>query len=236
MGSLNIPYTREPGSWIIFAIAFVTGTVKAGRIDLTSIILLISLALFLMAKTPFSNILKKKGRSELAFILLYITIGSLGCLYSISIQPSMLFLYIAGIILISLYFIFGRKGFLLLSEASGMATMGLVSAIAAGVGGEILSKIYLWPMFFIFYFASSLRVRFAITKYRLLSRIYSGIILTVSGVMIYTGKLIFLSFLPLLEDFYSALKVKKEGFKRLGVLETIKALIFAFILILIDKD
>lgn len=230
---MKIALTKEPGTWIMFAIAFITGAAKAGRVDSVTIVVFVSLSLFLMAKAPIASFLRNKDKSIIPTIILYIVAGSSGSLYSILKQPALILLYGCAIILIIAFFLFGRKGSPLLSEASGMAIMGLVACIAASLGGEISANLYLWLMFFVFYFASSLRVRFTIKKYRILSGIYSGLILLLSAFMVYMGRWIFLSFIPLVEDSYSALTGKREDFKRLGIKETIKAIVFALLVIII---
>lgn len=219
----------------MFGIAIVAGAAKANGISCMTFVVLFSLTLFLMAKAPLSILLKRRDRDIILPLTCYILIGSAGCLYSIIKQPQLIVLYASGAILVSLYFILGRKGFPVLSEASGMAIMGLAAAIAASAGNDISSKLYLWPMFFLFYLASSFRVRFAIMRYRIISGIYSGLLIATSGIMAYAGRLVFLSFLPLAEDVYSAITGKKEEFKRLGMIETIKSVIFGLILISI-KD
>lgn len=232
---MKIPFTKEPGSWVMFGIAFVTGAAKANEISCMTFVILVSLSLLLMAKAPLSILLKRRDRDIVLPLTGYILIGSAGCLYSIIKQPQLIALYAAGAILVSLYFTLGRKDFPVLSEASGMAIMGLAAAIAASAGNDISSKLYLWPVFFLFYLASSFRVRFAMMRYRIISGIYSGILIVASGIMAYAGRLVFLSFLPLAEDIYSAITGRKEDFKRLGIIETIKSVIFGLILISI-KD
>lgn len=219
----------------MFAIAFITGVVKAGRIDSATLIVFVSLSLFLMSKAPVAGFLRNKEKSLLPSIFFYIIAGSAGSLYSILKQPSLILLYVSAVIFIIPYFLFARKGSPVLSEASGMAIMGLVACIAASIGSEIPPNLYLWPMFFFFYFASSLRVRFTIKKYRVISGLYSGIVLLASAIMVYMGRMIFISYLPLIEDIYAALTGKKDDFKRLGIIETIKSIAFA-ILILLYKN
>lgn len=212
----------------MFVIAFITGVVKAGRIDIKTIIVFISLSLLLMLKAPLSVFFKRKDPDILPSIILYSVIGSAGCLYSIIKQPPILFLYAAGLALMLPYFVFLRKGFPVLSEACGMAAMGLVASIAASTGSQIYPNLYLWGMFFAFYFASSFRVRLTTKKYRTMCIVYSGIVLMVSVFLAVADKQwIYLSFLPLVEDLCSAVANKKESFKRLGIVSTIKAVIFA---------
>lgn len=218
----------------MFGIAFITGAIKAERITTLTIIVFISLSLFLAAKTPVSGFLKRRERSVLYSMGIFLLTGSFGCLYSALKQPWLIFLYAAGMILLILYFVLLRKGFPFISEACGMAIMGLVASIAASTAGETASAFYPGLMFFSFYLASSFRVRFAIARYRLISGIYSGIALLVSIIMVSAGRLIFLSFLPLTEDFYSSIKGKKESFKSLGIISTIKAIVFALLLIALN--
>lgn len=218
----------------MFGIAFITGAIKAEMITALTIIVFISLSLFLAAKTPASGFLKRREKGVLYSMGIFLLPGFLGCLYSALKQPSLIFLYAAGMILLILYFVLLRKGFTFISEACGMAIMGLVAGIAASVNGEIRPHLYLWLMFFVFYLSSSFRVRFTIARYRLISGIYSGIALLVSIIMVSAGRLIFLSFLPLTEDFYSSIKGKKESFKSLGIISTIKAIVFALLLIALN--
>ena len=230
---MKIPYTKEHGAWVMFGIAFITGTAKAGMITAVGLIVFLSLALFLMAKAPVATLLRRGEKSGLPFIALYIILGSAGCIYSIIRKPDLIFLYGAGVCLIILYFIFGRKSLPVLSEASAMAIMGLVASIAASLNSDVPGQLYLWVMFFVFYFASSFRVRFTMMKYRIISGVYSSLILLLSVIGAYTGRAIFISFLPLFEDLYSSVKGKKEEFKRIGIIETLKSIVFAALIIAI---
>lgn len=232
---MKIPYTKEHGAWVMFAIAFVTGTAKAERVDEVNLVLFLSMALFLMAKAPVSGFLRTSDKSGLPFIALYGALGAAGCLYSILRQPDLLVLYLAGLVLIFLYFIFARKGFPVLSEASAMAIMGLVAGISSSIGGDILSKLSLWLMFFLFYLASSFRVRLMMKKYRTIAVVYSSLMLLLSGVMTALGRSVFIAFLPLLEDLFAAQRGRKEEFKRIGIIETVKSIVFALLIIVI-KD
>lgn len=233
LAEMNIPCTKEHGAWVMFAIAFVTGMVKAGSMEALSLIVFVSMALFLMAKAPVATFFRRGDRSVLPFVALYLALGSAGCLYSIVKKPDLIFLYGAGIVLVILYFLFGRKSLPVLSEASAMATMGLVASIAASIGSEIVSHLYLWFMFFLFYLASSFRVRLTMKKYRVIGGAYSCLMVLLSGVMAFKGELMFLAFLPLMEDFYAALRGGREEFKRIGIIETVKSVIFALAVIIL---
>lgn len=229
---MRIPFTNEPGSWVMFAIAFAVGTAKADRVDIFHLVIFISLSLFLAAKAPVGAVLKKKDKAVLPYVGAYIVIGLAGCLYSVVKQPSLAILYGAGLPLIVLYFLLNKKGFPVLSEASGMAMMGLAASIAASIHGESPPKLYLWAMFFLFYLASSFRVRFTIRKFRILSGIYSGILVSLGVLIAVQGRLLFLSFLPLIEDIYSSISGRKEDFKRLGIIESVKSLIFGLLIVM----
>lgn len=229
---MKIPYTKEHGAWVMFAIAFITGTAKAGRIESLNIVVFISLAFFLMSKAPVASLLRRGNKSGLPFIFFYIVLGASGCIYSVIKNTDLIFLYTVGVILIILYFFFGRRSLPVLSEASAMAIMGLVASISASVSSEMLPKLYLWPMFFAFYLASSFRVRLTMKHYRIISGAYSGLILSLSGIMVFTGKPLFLSFFPLIEDLFSAIRGTKEEFKRIGIIETVKSAIFALLVII----
>lgn len=228
---MRLSYTKEPGTWVMFAIAFITGAIKAGRVDHVTVAAFVSLTLFLMAKGPVSSYLKNKDKGLLPSVVAFIVIGSAGSLYSILRQPYLTVLYGSAAVLIILFFFFLRKGFPLLAEACGMAIMGIVAGIAASLNGVIMLNLYLCLMFFVFYLASSLRVRFTIRKYRVLSGVYSGLIIAFSAVMVYTGNWMFVAFLPLIEDIYAAITGKRDDFKKLGIIETIKSVAFAFLLV-----
>lgn len=218
----------------MFGVAFITGAIKAESLTALTIIVFISLSLLLAAKTPASGFLKRREKAVLYSMVIFLLPGLSGCLYSAVKQPSLIFLYAAGMALLILYFILLRKGFPFISEACGMAIMGLVAGIAASVNGEIMPNLYLWFMFFAFYLSSSFRVRLTIARYRLISGIYAALMLFLAGLMALTGRLIFMSFLPLIEDVYSSVRGKKESFKSLGIISTIKAVVFALLLIALD--
>lgn len=228
---MKLFYTKEPGTWVMFVIAFITGAIKAGSMDHVTVITFVSLSFFLMAKGPVASYLKKKDQAFLSSIVIYILIGSAGSLYSVLSRPYLVILYGAAFVLIVFFFFFLRKGFPLPAEVCGMAIMGIAAGIAASINGAILPNLYLSMIFFVFYIASSLRVRFTIKKYRVLSGVYSGIIILFSAAMIYTGNRLFVAFLPLIEDVYAAITGRKEDFRRLGIIETIKSVVFAFLLV-----
>lgn len=228
---MKLFYTKEPGTWVMFVIAFITGAVKAGSMDHVTVITFVSLGLFLMAKGPVSSYLKNKDKRLLPSVLAYILIGSAGSLYSLLRQPYLIMFYGLAAALIISFFFFLRKGFPLPAEVCGMSIMGLAAGIAASINGAILPNLYLCLMFFVFYLASSFRVRFTIKKYRVLSGVYSGLIMLFSAVMVYTGNRIFVAFLPLIEDVYAAITGKRDDFRRLGIIETIKSVAFAFLLV-----
>lgn len=228
---MRLFYTKEPGTWVMFLIAFIAGAIKAGSMDHVTVIVFVSLSLFLMAKGPVASYLKKKDQDLLWSIGIYILIGSAGSLYSILSRPYFIVLYGTAAVLIVFFFFFLRKGFPLFSEVCGMAIMGIAAGIAASINSAILPNLYLCLMFFAFYMASSFRVRFTIKKYRLLSGVYSGLIMLFSAVMVYTGNRMFVAFLPLIEDIYASISGKRDDFKRLGIIETIKSVVFAFLLV-----
>lgn len=230
---MKFTFTREPGTWVMFIIAFITGAVKAGRPDLITLLVFVSLSLFLMAKAPLASFLKNRGKGLLPSIIAFAAGGTAEGIYPVMIKPHIVLLYAAAAVLILLFFIFLRKGFPMLSEACGMAIMGDVACMAASINSSIQPNLYLWLFFFAFYFASSFRVRFTIKRYRVLSGVYSGLIVFAGLVMALEGRLLFLSFLPLIEDVYAALTGRRDDFKTLGFIETAKSIIFAVILIAI---
>lgn len=224
-------YTKEPGTWVMFVIAFIAGAIKAEKIDHITVITFISLSLFLMAKGPVASYLKKKDHGLRWSIGIYILLGFAGTLYSVLSQPYLVILYGAAFVLIIFFFFFLRKGFPLFSEVCGMAIMGIAAGIAASINGAILPNFYLCLVFFVFYLASSFRVRFTIKKYRVFSGVYSGLIILFSVVMVSTGNRIFVAFLPLIEDIYASITGKRDDFRRLGIIETLKSVVFAFLLV-----
>lgn len=232
---MKIPFTGEPGSWVMFAIAYVTGIAKSDSLNIVHLMVLLSLSLFLMAKSPVATFLRRRDRTVLPYVIIYLGAGIVGCVYSIVVQPSLSFLYATGVPLIILYFVLAGKGFSVLSEAAGMAMMGLSATIAASIGGEISSKLHLFWLFFLFYFASSFRVRFTIARYRVMSGLYSGFLVLIGAATAYMGIWTFLVFIPLVEDIFSALTARREEFRTLGIIETVKSVIFAGLIIAIVR-
>ena len=233
----GLPFTKEPGSWVMFAVAFFTGAAVSGFTP-RAVLVFAALALVLMAKAPLLGYLRKGEKDALGGLLPYLLPG-LGILsWSVWMNPPLAFLYLAGGLLFALYYYLEKRKKLPLiySEAAGMAVMGLAAVIGASLAGDMAPWTYLWPMFFVFYFASSFRVRLFSKdrKYRLMGVIYSGAVLLSSAALALKGHLIFISFLPLVEDLYSSLRPRKEKFRAIGLKEAVKAVIFAAILIAVS--
>lgn len=226
-------FTKEPGTWVMFLTAYITGFIKGGRASWLPVIVFISLSLLLMAKAPVSVFLKRREQDALYSAGFLLLPAFLGCLYSAVKQPLLIFFYAVGTVLLISYFVFLAKGFPVVSEGCGMAVMGLAAGVAAAAEGETALALCLSGMFFSFYLASSFRVRFSIPGYRITSGAYSGGVLIAAGIIASTGKPIFLSFLPLLEDVYSSFRGRKESFKRLGILSTLKTVAFAMLLVVL---
>lgn len=224
-------FTKEPGTWVMFAIAFVTGAIKTGTPDFIALLVFVSLTLFLLAKAPLASFLKSRDKGLLPLVIAFAAGGIAAGVYPVMTRPHLVLLYAAAAVLILFFFIFLKKGLPLLSDACGMAIMGDVACMAASINSSIQPNLYLWLFFFAFYFASSFRVRFTIRRYRVLSGVYSGLIVFAGLVMALEGRLLFLSFLPLVEDVYAALSGRRDDFKTLGIIETAKSILFAVILI-----
>jgi hypothetical protein len=228
-------YTREYGSWVMCAVSFAAGTVKAGGVSALTPVVFLSIGLLLMAKAPAERLLRRPDRVALRSLLLFGVPALAGVAYSVLRQPSLTYLYLSGVGVLALYVLIRGRGYLVAEEASGMAVMGLVAAIAASLGGEVASHLYLWPLFFAFYFSSSLRVRLGKPLYRLLSGAYSGLLLLSGVVLAFAGNLLLLAFLPLLEDLYAAMRGGREPFKRVGIIESVKAVVFASLVLLFSR-
>jgi hypothetical protein len=230
-----ILYTREYGSWVMCAVSFVAGTVKAGEVSALTAVVFLSVGLLLMAKAPAERLLRRPDGLALRSLLIFALPALAGVAYSVFMQESLIYLYLSGVGVLALYVLIRGKGYLVAEEAAGMAVMGLVAAIAASLGGDAASHLYLWPLFSAFYFSSSLRVRLAKPLYRVLSGAYSGALLLSGVVLAFIGHLLMLSFLPLLEDLYAVVRGRREPFKRLGIIESAKAVVFAALVIVFTR-
>jgi hypothetical protein len=228
----GIIYTREYGSWVMCSVSFIAGTVKAGQISGLTAVVFFSIGLLLMAKAPAERLLRRPDSLAWRSLFIFAVPALAGVVYSVFRQQSLVYLYLCGVGVLVLYVLIRGKGYLVAEEAAGMAVMGLVAAIAASLGGEVASHLYLWPLFFAFYFSSSLRVRVVKPLYRVLGGVYSGALLLSGVVLAFVGNYMMLAFLPLLEDLYAALRGRKEPFKRLGIIESIKAVVFAVLVII----
>ncbi len=232
-----LPYTREPGSWVMFLMAFAAGTAVGGRLVTMSVIVFVSMALMLLARTPVFHMVRGRKWEFLPDVALLVLPALVGIFYSAWLYPALGLLYAAGAPLFALaYYFEGRRGKLppVFAEACGMAIMGLVAAIASSVTGGIGRHLYLWAVFSLFYFASSFRVRYAnFPGYRRIGALYCGLLITGGVAAAWLGHPVFLAFLPLAEDFYSALRPggRKLKFRQIGLISTVKALVFAAIVV-----
>ena len=228
-------FTKEPGSWVMFLAAFVSGAVVSGRFVTMSVIVFVSLALMLLAKSPVVSMFRGRKWGLLPDVSVMVLPALAGIFYSAWLYPPLAFLYGAGAALFALnyYFETHRKKFPpICAEACGMAIMGLMAAVAASVTGGIERHLYLWAVFSLFFFASSFRVRyFNFPKYRPAGAIYSGLLAAGGIAAAALGHPVFLAFLPLSEDFYRSMRPMKEKFKRIGLISSAKVLVFAALVI-----
>jgi hypothetical protein len=192
----RLSLSAEPGSWVMFIAAFAAGSAKAAGFGVVNLAVFFSLGLMLLAKPSASRVYKKNYGENLFTLVVLFVPAAAGLVYSAFLQPPLVPLYIAGALLFLLHIASFSRGRLVLSEAFGMALMGLSAYIAASMGGGIGSGIYLWPMFFVFYLASSFRVRLGIKRYRLVAILFNGAVLASSLFLAALGNLLFLAFLP----------------------------------------
>ncbi len=226
-------YTAEPGSWVMFLAAFAAGAAKAASFGIESATVLLTLFLFLLAKSPALKLIKNREPQAVWSALVLGVPAISGLVFSAMRGPFLLPLYAAGGALLALNLLSARRGHLLRAEAFGMAVMGLAAVMAESAGDGRPAGLYLWPIFFAFFFSSSFRVRLAVKKYRIIGALYAGAILTASAALALMGHLLFIAFSPLLEDFYSALKGGREKFREIGLKEAAKTAIFAAIVIML---
>lgn len=235
-----ISYTKEPGSWIMFVTAFAAGMWIGGGPRTITVIIFVSLSLFLLIKAPAVQMIRSGKPDPLPALAMLALPGAAGLAYSVWLYPPLSFLYTAGALLFALNYFFERKRgkpSQLYAQACGMAIMGEVAVISSSAAGAIEKHLYLWALFFLFYLASPFRVRFSsgVKKYRLIGGIYSGALLAggVAGAAL--GYPALLAFLPLSEDVYSALTGRKFKLKQIGVISTIKTVIFAAVIVYLGK-
>ncbi|MDA8172865.1 MAG: YwiC-like family protein [Nitrospiraceae bacterium] len=240
-GKRAIPYTKEPGSWVMFLAAFSVGSAVSGRFVTMSVIVFVSLALMLLAKSPAVSMVRGRKWEFLPDVFVLVLPAFAGIFYSAWLYPPLGLLYGAGAALFALnYYFEGRRSRFprVYAEACGMAIMGLIAAIASSVAGGIPRHLYLWAVFSLFYFASSFRVRYANSPgYRRAGAVYSGLLIFGGIAAAALGHPVFLAFAPLAEDFYSSLKTGrgKLKFRQIGLISTAKVLVFAVLVIALGR-
>ncbi len=238
-------YTKEPGSWIMFLAACISGVLAAGGPRVITAIVFVSLSVLLLIKTPVVNMLRTRRagqlfKSGLATLALP---ASAGLAYSIWLYPPLGLLYAGGALLLALNYYFEGKRTAsppIFAEVCGMAVMGLVAVIGASLAGGISRYLYLWPLFSLFYFASSFRVRYQGRKqkiYRLAGGIYSGALLVSGLAAAALGHPVLLAFLPLAEDVFSAVRQPAENkkLKQIGLLSAAKVIVFAALVVFLGR-
>ncbi len=236
-GKAAISYTKEPGTWIMFLAAFASGAAAGGPRTIT-VIIFVSLLLLLLIKSPAVDMLRSGRTDRLPELAVLALPGFAGLAYSVWLYRPLALLYAAAAVLFALNYHFekGRKFSPVYAEAFGMAIMGDVAVISASVAGGIGRHLYLWALFFLFYFASCFRVRYSgLKKYRTIGAVYSSALLLGSLAGAALGHPVLLVFLPLAEDVYSALKQRKLKFKQLGLLSTVKTLVFCALVVYLSR-
>ncbi len=236
-GKRALSWTREPGAWVMLLVAFAAGTAVSGRFVTISVIVFFSLVLLLLAKSPALFMIRGRRWEFLPDMAALVLPAVAGIFYSAWLYPPLGFLYGAGAALVALNYHFGGKGGKfqhVFAEACGMAVMGLVATIASSLSGGILRHLYLGAFFFLFYLASSFRVRYAGSPgFRRIGMIYSALLVAGGIAAAALAHPAGLSFLPLVEDFYSSLKIGKQrpALRRIGLISTAKALVFAVLIV-----
>ncbi len=243
--STPFPYTKEPGPWIMFLAAYISGVFVAGGPRVITVIVLVSLSILLLIKSPVANMLRTRRAGQLFHsglaMLALPAFAGLG--YSLWLYPPLGLLYAAGALLLALNYYFEGKRTVfppVYSEACGMAVMGLAAVIGASVAGGILKGLYLWPLFSLFYLASSFRVRYQgrkKKKYRKTGGMYSGALLFGGLAGAALGHMVLLAFLPLAEDVFSAVRQpgEKQKLRQIGMLSAAKVIVFSALVVLLSR-
>ena len=232
----TLAWKKEPGAWVMFLAAFAAGTAVSGRFVTISAIVFFSLAFLLLAKSPLLSMIRGRRWEYLPDMAALVLPAAAGISYSAWLYPSLGLLYGAGAALMALnYYLDAGSGRFrhLYAEACGMAIMGLVATIASSVSGGISRHLVLGGAFFLFYFASSFRVRYAVLPgLRRIGMVYCALLVAGGIAAAAFSHPAGLAFLPLIEDIGASLKTgkRKLGLKRIGLLSTAKVLVFAVLI------
>ncbi|MDA8173348.1 MAG: hypothetical protein M0018_02015 [Nitrospiraceae bacterium] len=234
----------EPGSWVMFLAAWWTGAAVsaapavsdggAPAITPFSVLVFLAFCALLLIKPAAPAALKQRAFRP----VLYMALPPLAVLAGAAwLKPSLASFYLAGGVLMAIYFFIERKSHFY-AEIAGMAVMGLAAAVSVAVNnwnavwndGGPLPGIRLGLLFFAFFLSSPLRVRLASPKYRKAAIVYSGVILACSISAGLSGHPVFFAFLPLAEDLFSAIRKRtKENFRAIGITESVKTVTFAIL-------
>jgi len=237
-----IPFPKEHGVWAMLFTSLAIGFAVAGRITGAGAGVCLSLSMLLMLKAPLREMFRGRRTPRLtAWALLYSFLGGLSILpFLPRVTPELAVLTgaVMGICVpVYLYGLARRREMQARFEIPAMALISLSAAFAyrsaGGEDGGLLLR--LWLLCFLFYAASSFRVR---STPRSATRIpglaYTGVVLILAGGAALTGTLpplAALAFAPLLEDLWRGLRPRKESFSALGRIELAKTLVFAVLLV-----
>lgn len=234
--SKNLSWKKEPGAWVMFLAAFSSGAAVSGRFVMVSAIVFFSLVLMLLAKSPLLSMIRGRRWEYLPDMAALVLPAAAGISYSAWLCPPLGLLYGAALGLMALNYYLEGRGKRFLAEACGMAIMGLVAVIASSVSGGVTRHLFLGAAFFLFYFASSFRVRYAtFPGLRRTGLIYCSLLVAGGVAAALFSHPAGLAFLPLIEDIVASLKTveqkQKPKLRRLGLISTAKVLFFAVLIV-----
>jgi hypothetical protein len=238
---MTIPFPKEHGVWAMLAVSVIIGSGAAGSFTTASAALSISLFFLLTSKAPIRSLLRGDDKNSIWWCLAYLTLSGLFMLPMIPLMSIDLFILTTAVMLpavpIYLYAMWKKREMRIGYEIPAMLLLALAApfAYAAAGGTQLKVMLILLALCFLYYAASSFRVRSTPGSKSLKAGLAYDTLLIAGVAMAASSALIpplaALGFLPILENAWRALSPKKEKLSQLGRVEVIKIVIFATFMI-----
>jgi len=245
----NIPFPKEYGSWGILLTSCVVG-ISVSHIQLTmSLLYVLGISLLFMVKAPLGSFMRQRNKSTFIFTTIYTVLGLvllMPGLFQISLK-NILTLSLIPFLTIILYalsaYIHKERTFIV--ELFAMATLTLPILFFEIISKNKINKemVIIWFFTFIYFSASIFKVKMLIFDkqiYKISNLVYIITILIFITILVYFHIFTWLAFIlfsPLLDNILSTFfhYENKKKLKLVGIIELIKGVVFAIILIYITR-
>ena len=231
---MNVPIVKEWGSWAVFISSLSAGLItglsayqwQAGRVfSIKTLFTVLGLSLLINSKNPLASTIRTKGANKEHLLwFLFFSLAGLAFLAPFlvdGLKPfSIFFLFIASYVILLSH---GKEHYLV-TELNGFALLTLSAPIVYFmITGEMSLRLY--AAVFIFFAAGVLKVRVRLKK-TLVFRWITAFYCSAAPVVFYALNIPVILLLPLLENIFHVLLMRKEKLKTTGDIELIKAVIF----------